>query len=292
MHPADRLRHRLMQALCGQKSFNTLGGSMSKYLWRYMDYAKFMQLLNQKSLYFCGASNFEDPFEGQYAWGDKGESKFLETQKKLHLKHGDRGRMDFTFFMAMNLKTLNDLSKFTYVNCWHQSEHESEAMWKLYCKNPAEGVLIKTSIEELQRELKSVKDQKLQLKPVKYVKNYWIKHYNPEADVYFHKRMSFEHEKEFRAIIQHDPWEQGAIAKHGQGVPVNLDNLIKEVRVSPLSNNVFKYLVEMSLKQHLPSKRVTKSEIELQPNLQVIEQSLPSDEGFKKVAIKLQGKFA
>lgn len=265
---------------------------MSHFLWRYMDYAKFMQLLNQRSLYFCGASKFEDPFEGQYAWGNKGEQNFLDTQRKLHLMHGAKGQMDFTLFLAMNLKTLNDLSKFTYVNCWHQSEHESEAMWKLYCKNPAEGVLIKTSIEKLKKELDGVKSQKLQLKPVKYVQNYWIKNYNPEADVYFHKRASFEHEKEFRAIIQHDPWAAGAIAKHGHTVPVNLENLIDEVRVSPLSNGSFKDLVETSLTQHLPSKSVSNSEIKLQPNLQVVEQSLPGDEGFTKIAISLQGKYA
>jgi hypothetical protein len=200
--------------------------------------------------------------------------------------------MDFNLFLAMNLKTLNDLSRFTYVNCWHQSEHESEAMWRLYCQNPKEGVLIRTTVDKLRKSLDSVKHRKLQLKPVKYVKNYWVKNYNPEADVYFHKRISFEHEREFRAVIQDSPWDGNPVEKHGELVPVELGELIQEVRTSPLSNAPFQDLVQRSLQSHLPNKNVGQSEIDVQPKLSVEEQRMPNEKGYEQYAIRLLGKYA
>jgi hypothetical protein len=258
------------------------------YLWRYMDYSKFMQLLTQKALYFCGARNFEDPFEGQYAWGPKGNAEFVKTQRSLHLKYG--GGMDFEAFMSINMKTLNDISSQTYINCWHQSEHESEAMWKLYCKNPAEGVLIKTTENKLRNSLQALSLEKLHLNAVKYVRNNWIKQYNPEKEVFFRKRSSFEHEKEFRAIFQNNPYD-GSMPKHGHLVSVDLNNLIQEIRVSPLSNKSFCELVESSALNASLTVPLMNSEIEIQPEISVEEKLLSEDEGYKQYAIRLIGKY-
>lgn len=258
------------------------------YLWRYMDYSKFMQLLTQKSLYFCGARNFEDPFEGQYAWGPKGNVEFVNTQRNLHLKYG--GGMEFESFMSMNMKTLNDISFQTYINCWHQSEHESEAMWKLYCNNPAEGVLIKTTEDKLRNSLEESNLEKLHLNSVKYVRNHWIKQYNPEKEVFFRKRSSFEHEKEFRAIFQKNPYE-GSMPKHGHLVPVDLNNLIQEIRVSPLSSKSFYELVGSSTVNAGITVSVMNSEIEIQPEMSVEEKLLSEGEGYKQYAIRLIRKY-
>ncbi len=110
--------------------------------------------------------------------------------------------MDLNMFMAFNLKTLKEISEKTYISCWHNSEHESEAMWKLYCKNPAKGIVIKSKKKTLQAQLENKGINNLQLKPVKYVPNFWIKKYNPEPDIFFNKRPSFEYEKEFRAFFK------------------------------------------------------------------------------------------
>jgi len=258
------------------------------HLWRYMDYSKFMQLVTQRALYFCGARNFEDPFEGQYAWGPKGNTEFVNKQRTLHSTHG--GSIDLEFFMAMNMKTLNDISSQTYINCWHQSEHESEAMWKLYCKNPAEGVLIRTNEATLRECLRPLNLKNLHLNSVKYVKNYWIKQYNPEKEVFFRKRSSFEHEKEFRAIFQNDPYD-GSIPRHGHPIPVNLNNLILEIRLSPTSNASFRDLVENSINSADLKVPLIQSEIEIQPAMSVEEKLLSEDEGYKQYAIRLIGMY-
>ena len=100
----------------------------TEYIWRYLDIEKFSMLLEQNALFFCSAKNFEDPFEGEFAWGHTGYKKFIETQEKLCATHG--AGMDLDPFMAFNLKTLKEISERTYISCWHCNEHESEAMWK------------------------------------------------------------------------------------------------------------------------------------------------------------------
>lgn len=126
----------------------------TEYIWRYLDIEKFSMLLEQNALFFCSAKNFEDPFEGEFAWGHTGYKKFIETQEKLCATHG--AGMDLDPFMAFNLKTLKEISERTYISCWHCNEHESEAMWKLYCKNPAKGVVIKSKKKTSKANLKII----------------------------------------------------------------------------------------------------------------------------------------
>ena len=101
-------------------------------IWRYFDYEKFEKLLAQKSLFFCSTKLFNDPFEGEFAWGKKGYGNFINTQEKLCKTHG--ASMNLDMFMAFNIKTLKEISENTYISCWCHNAHESEAMWKLYCK--------------------------------------------------------------------------------------------------------------------------------------------------------------
>ncbi|EPB7497626.1 TPA: hypothetical protein ACNVSH_002299 [Klebsiella aerogenes] len=54
----------------------------TEFIWRYLDIEKFSMLLKQQALFFCSAKKFEDPFEGEFAWGRIGYEKFIETQKK------------------------------------------------------------------------------------------------------------------------------------------------------------------------------------------------------------------
>lgn len=259
------------------------------FLWRYMDYSKYVQLLEQRALYFRAVTKFEDPFEGQYAWGESGNAKFIEVQRKLHLSHG--AGMPFDLFMAMNMKTLNDMASHSYASCWHLSGHESEAMWRLYCKTPVEGVLIKTSEELLKKCLTKATEGKITYGPIKYVRNYWIKHYNPEPEVFFRKRLSFEHEKEYRAILQNDPYGSGP-PQSGRLVPIDLNELIVEVRSSPMAESNFKSrIAEISQRSGISSP-LNDSEIEVQLAMSVEERLLmEGSEGYRQYAIRLVKRY-
>lgn len=254
-------------------------------LWRYMDFNKFSKFIKGGALYFCGARNFEDVFEGEYAWGKTGHKRFLEVQKALHPTCG--GGMPFDDFMMLNLKTLNDISNKTYINCWHQSPHESEAMWKLYCSEIETGVVVETTEDELRKHLKGKNLPKLQFGAVKYVPNFWIKNYNPESTVYFSKRVSFEHEKEFRAIFQEDA-NDGTSGRHGVPVAVDMNSLIKSIRISPFGSASLKAEVENLLQVSGISVSVDFSEIETHPIMSASERILSEGPGWRQSIVSLE----
>ncbi|MDQ2256474.1 DUF2971 domain-containing protein [Enterobacter soli] len=255
----------------------------TEFIWRYLDIEKFSMLLKQQALFFCSAKKFEDPFEGEFAWGRVGYDKFIETQKKLCLTYG--GGMDLDMFMAFNLKTLKEISENTYISCWHNSEHESEAMWRLYCKNPAKGVVIKSKKKTLQAHLENKGLNKLQLKSVKYIPNFWIKQYNPESDVFFSKRPSFEFEKEFRAIFQEDTFHTSSV--NGKLIPVSLIELLDEIRTSPFADQNFKNEVLELSKQYGLDTKVKVSEIEMHPIMSVEEKIIAEGSGWYQSKIRL-----
>ncbi len=57
----------------------------TEYIWRYLDIEKFSMLLEQNALFFCSAKNFEDPFEGEFAWGHTGYKNSLRHRKNYAL---------------------------------------------------------------------------------------------------------------------------------------------------------------------------------------------------------------
>src|SRR5690606_1697298 len=92
-------------------------------VWRYLDTSKFIDLLIRKSLYFSRLDCFEDKHEGTYP-----EKNILI--RNLQLKECGIKRT----YPSHEEFTIENINR-TYVNCWYLDNIESEAMWKLYCKN-------------------------------------------------------------------------------------------------------------------------------------------------------------
>jgi hypothetical protein len=153
------------------------------------------------------------------------------------------------------------------------SAEESAALWKLYLKSD-EGIAIRSTFFHLNSELKrNYKKNDLYISKVKYI-NY--KTYNmPEGNIlapFIHKRTSFNHEKEVRAIIQQLPIKDGTIdwnlkPPEDGGIYINIDPnvIIDMVYVSPDAQQWFKYLVESILKKYGLSKVVKRSSLSDDP---------------------------
>ena len=118
----------------------------------------------------------------------------------------------------------------TFISCWYNAPHESEAMWKLYSRDTIEGVSIKTTVKQLIAALPQ--DKLITIRPVEYQDNYL---HDPAKDEqltrFFMKRKAFEHEKEVRVLIQDN--DAGINDLPGILVPVSLNELIKEIVISP-----------------------------------------------------------
>ena len=119
-------------------------------IWRYMDFTKFVSMLDTKSLYFTRIDLLEDKFEGSVpkSFYSSMSSEKIEMLKAFYPK-SYKSRIKKSEKTALkkskkNLEINLARRKWTFVNCWHVNEDESAAMWKLYLKSN-EGVAIQTA---------------------------------------------------------------------------------------------------------------------------------------------------
>jgi len=121
------------------------------------------------------------------------------------------------------------------ISCWHLSEHESEAMWKLY-SHSKQGIAIESTIEKLKDSLKD--QESIKIDRVVYIPENELNKEYDKHDPIFTKRKSFEHEKELRAKV--------SLKDKGKGIFVecDLDVLVTRIHVSPLVEPYFKEVVE------------------------------------------------
>jgi len=140
----------------------------------------------------------------------------------------------------------------TFVNCWHMNEHESDAMWRIYART-TDAVAIQSTYAKLCHVLPG----QAYLGVVQYIdyNSDWM----PEGNLFYsfaHKRKSFEHERELRALIQDTPYKPdpgGSAAsvfdydrpagESGRTVPVQLVDFIEKIYVAPTSLAWFRDLV-------------------------------------------------
>ena len=90
-------------------------------LWRYMDVARFIALLDSKALYFARVFELGDPWEA--AWPSGLKQRAVETL-------GASGQM-FGYYQLAAAQAV--------VSCWHENDNESVAMWRLYTSGELRG---------------------------------------------------------------------------------------------------------------------------------------------------------
>ncbi len=215
-------------------------------IWRYMDFTKFVNMLETKALYFSRCDKLDDPFEGSCP------KLMLDKRDELFGPH-----------VAKDYFKL--LREYTAVNCWHKNGYESAAMWKLYLKSN-EGIAIKSSFKRL-------RDCFVNDKPDVYIG--LVNYINYEKDQmplyaispFFHKRKSFRHEMELRACIQGEPriGEQIRPFEQGLSIKVNLDTLISRIYLAPQTPEWLFNLVKSVSSRYGLEKKIVPSNLDAKP---------------------------
>lgn len=150
-----------------------------------MDLTKFISLLANEALYFSCPSEFHDPFEGFIP-----KSLAIEAAKKneLALRDFELKREEIANFQRYNfnsgpqflgpyddalnglnnslMETIREHNSKHGVNCWHKSDYESEAMWKLYSVS-GQGIAIESTVEQLKDSI--IDDGSLRIESVHYL---------------------------------------------------------------------------------------------------------------------------
>ena len=159
-------------------------------LWRYMDFTKFVSILENRALFFARADKLGDPFEGSVP------RRNVDLRPTLIPELSYQERTMYAF-------ARQQLPRFTLISCWHESSHESEAMWRLYASTSG-GIAIKTNFNAFTNSF--ITDERIHIGQVQYVD--YDTDRIPEDNLlapYLHKRVSFRHEQEVRAIVQKPP---------------------------------------------------------------------------------------
>ena len=228
-----------------------------------MDFTKFVSILENRALFFARADKLGDPFEGSV------------PKKNIDLLSDEE--------RAMYAPVMQQLPRFTLISCWHESTHESEAMWKLYSSTQG-GIAIKTRFESFVNSFRI--DERLHIGRVQYLD--YDSDQIPEVDPlspYLHKRRSFEHEREVRAIIQYLPtglnriesglniwnisedeiatWQD--IRAFGDYYEVDLNLLIQEIVVDPFAPEWLLDLVNLVAERYELDAPINKSRLAESP---------------------------
>lgn len=255
---------------------------------RYMSFASFISIVQNKKIFFNAASQFQDKSEG--APTVLNELVNSKTISRLHYA------TNYALPLAMNLtpehrkerqenadhvkkkldtpisfntpfgEQKNDRDSYKEIlyaqrnwldiSCWHEGKEESLAMWKIY-GGSTESVCLISSIGRLRESIQLTEQETGCISKIHYI-DYKNDFYDDDEYLapVLHKMAPYAFEKEVRAII----WEPNAPFRTereqpGRLVNINLEKLISDVKVSPEAKPWFKCLVDETLKrENLPNK--------------------------------------
>jgi hypothetical protein len=221
-------------------------------LWRYMDFTKFVSILENQALYFTRSDKFRDKFEGHIPNFNKNVAPNV---------YSELGPENIEALLSQTQLLTKHLRERTVISCWHLNEYESAAMWDLYLKS-SDGIAIQTTYSRLVKSFNNT-DKTIYIGKVNYIdfENEWM----PEGNAFYpfiHKRKSFEHEREIRAMHNVFP-SPNTPSPFDWGVNINIDVdiLIEKVYISPDAPNWFSELVAQIIKRYELNKTVVHSNL-------------------------------
>lgn len=209
-------------------------------VWRYMDFAKFVAMLQNGGIYLPRADKLEDRFEGAL-----GLARREPDWDGFYLKHFRKAvttappgypQPDLTderieieaARLLKELKSGETRYRKVLVSCWHANNVESEALWRLYCPPPTPGIAIRSTVGRLWDA--SAQDASAVVGRVHYLDfNRAFAVNGPER--IFCKRLSLSHEQEVRLTLRNT---EKSIAA-GKMLECDLSALIEGVIISPFA---------------------------------------------------------
>ena len=111
-------------------------------VWRYMSFGKLVWMLQTKQLWLSRADFLEDKFEVML----HGPQLNTVMTKRPTQYTAEEVRQRAA-------RIIDKLRTTTFVNCWTASEHESHALWRIYCPS-CEGAAIQTTLAKLKQSVR------------------------------------------------------------------------------------------------------------------------------------------
>ena len=238
-------------------------------IWRYLTFTKMVAMLVDKVLHFSRADTFLDRFEIGVPAHDMAAARRWTA---YGIADGSISRAGLTSYLAAiteqpaaSFAGMNDdqlvaqamryTSHALFLSSWHVNDGESAAMWDLFSHGTEPGVAIESTVGLLREQLEAGSgDTEVFLGAVQYLDyatDTWgeFRAFNRV----FHKRRSFEHEREVRAVIVRPRYAELAAldldrvtraARNGIDIPIVFGRLARRLWISPRAEEWFASLVE------------------------------------------------
>lgn len=198
----------------------------AELLWRYFTTERFLDALEGGSLYFPSARQFTDKFEGATA--------IQPYDWPVDPRFGEHDMFEFAF---------EQLRRLTKISCWHRSDYESDAMWKLYAIK-GKGISVCSTIEQLQTSLRPFRlalnygEEEPFGGSVRYVDLFEQRLPVNMLERFFYKHRAFEWEREYRVVISVRGAEEYGVSVPEDGIYVPFDaaTLIRRIYIGPEMN--------------------------------------------------------
>jgi hypothetical protein len=247
----------------------------SAALWRYMDFTKFVALLETQALFFPRVARLHDPFEGSFPTGQ------TVLERALAMLPEGAVPLGATFQLSPETeRAWVTLRHWALVSCWYCSEHESAAMWQLYAPTGA-AVAIRSTVGRLREAIGTPPPpgdgfgggDSFHIGRVEYIDYSSARIPSQSFGAhFFRKRRSFEHEREVRVLLMRYPIRLDMHIDHdrpldddGLAIPVKLATLIEDVRVAPQAPRWYAHLVASVCRRYGLAAPVSQSELDAAP---------------------------
>jgi hypothetical protein len=244
-------------------------------IWRYLDFSRFVALIETRKLHFSPVTAFEDINDGIFNCLTNDDNYDIQSNGRIvsiaapapGSKNAQNAYRTKEFIRSFH-KLLVDA---TGVSCWRLDDHESHAMWRIFIRTD-EGLAIESTIDKLIGSI-SADEYHLMIGIVRYID--YAKHKIPIADLknaFFYKNKYFEHEKELRLIcyrtdgLSADPIAMPnyrPLPASGLDLPVDTSNLMNAIYISPYAPKWFSHLVEQMVQRYRLAIPVYPSNIQL-----------------------------
>jgi hypothetical protein len=237
-------------------------------IWRYMDIPKYLSLLERRALYFARANCLGDSFEGSVP-SSKGQVNLTEFARQTAKEQG--------LPLEKVIPVHGSIRNCVYVCSFHLSNYESAALWSIYTR-AMQGIAIQSTFNNLCGCFNGYPENPINIGMVNYI-DYTVATIPVERNAalpFLHKRVSFEHEKELRAVIsfpkeffprQEITEEQIKAAPSGIYIPVDLNTFIERIFVAPMTEPWIKGLLELVTKRYGLDKPIIQSSLDASPIL-------------------------
>ena len=118
-------------------------------VWRYLSFSRFVWMLQKKQLWLARADLLGDPWEIALT-GD--QLAFVIARHPIQPIDDPRPRETAQQRIARIMPLWR---RSTFANCWSKSEHESHALWRIYCDS-VEGIAVQTTFSKLKGSVGSL----------------------------------------------------------------------------------------------------------------------------------------